>query len=179
LTVILQSDPTVEVVDADVDGPALTNAISRLAPQAVIIGENIEPAVITQLSATRGALGVLVFTAAPTPLTTGLLTNIGVICVASTASAAEIVQALHLAARGSPVSTDDSRHPQPRNALTPRQNEVFRLLSQGKTNPEIAFALHMGYETVRTHVREICRRLTVRTRQDLIGMTLLDDDLLQ
>ena len=171
---ILQSDPAVEVVETDLEGAALTQAISRLAPHAVIIGENTEPALITLLTA-RHALGVLVFTTKPTTLTTGLLTKIGVICVASTASSAEIIQALHLAARGATGNTDDSHNSQPRHVLTPRQNEVFRLLSQGKTNPEIALALHMGYETVRTHVRDICRRLNVRTRQDLIGMALLDE----
>jgi DNA-binding CsgD family transcriptional regulator len=54
--------------------------------------------------------------------------------------------------------------------LTPREADVLELLQQGRSNAEIAVALHVGVETVRTHARNIYRKLGVRTRRDLASL---------
>jgi DNA-binding NarL/FixJ family response regulator len=46
--------------------------------------------------------------------------------------------------------------------LTPREAEVLELLQSGRSNAEIADALHVGIETVRTHARRVYRKLGVR-----------------
>ena len=51
--------------------------------------------------------------------------------------------------------------------LTPREADVLELLQSGRSNAEIAQALHVGIETVRTHARRIYRKLGVRTRREL------------
>jgi DNA-binding CsgD family transcriptional regulator len=51
--------------------------------------------------------------------------------------------------------------------LTPREADVLELLQQGRSNAEIALALGVGVETVRTHARNIYRKLGVKTRRDL------------
>ena len=51
--------------------------------------------------------------------------------------------------------------------LTPREAEVMDLLRTGRSNAEIAQALHVSIETVRTHARRIYRKLGVRTRREL------------
>jgi DNA-binding NarL/FixJ family response regulator len=48
--------------------------------------------------------------------------------------------------------------------LTPRQQDVLDLLVQGKTNKEIAIALHLGEGTVKIHMAAIFRYFGVNNR---------------
>ena len=44
---------------------------------------------------------------------------------------------------------------------------MLLLLRQGHSNAQIALALHVGVETVRTHARNIYRKLGVSSRREL------------
>ena len=48
--------------------------------------------------------------------------------------------------------------------LTERETDVLRLLAQGKANKEIAAALFIGENTVKTHVSSILVKLGVQSR---------------
>jgi DNA-binding NarL/FixJ family response regulator len=48
--------------------------------------------------------------------------------------------------------------------LTPREQEVLRLIAAGKSNREIAEALYISERTVKNHVNSILRRLNLRDR---------------
>ena len=48
--------------------------------------------------------------------------------------------------------------------LTAREREVLGLLGQGQTNREIASALHLKEETVKTHVSKILSKIGARSR---------------
>ena len=48
--------------------------------------------------------------------------------------------------------------------LTDRETDVLRLLAQGKSNKEIAQALHIAEQTVKTHVSHILDKLDVPSR---------------
>jgi predicted ATPase/DNA-binding CsgD family transcriptional regulator len=68
-------------------------------------------------------------------------------------------------------STPDQPAPQPapRDAvpafdLTPREREVLTLISQGKTNQEIADALFISLHTTKVHVRSILSKLNLDSR---------------
>jgi len=50
--------------------------------------------------------------------------------------------------------------------LSPRQIDVLRLLSRGESNKTIARALQMGENTVKTHLKQIMKRLNVRNRTE-------------
>ncbi|MBB4664231.1 helix-turn-helix domain-containing protein [Conexibacter arvalis] len=52
-------------------------------------------------------------------------------------------------------------------ALTAREREVARMIADGATNAEIARALHVGIETVKSHTRKILLKLGARTRRDV------------
>lgn len=50
------------------------------------------------------------------------------------------------------------------NPLTPRETEVLRLLSTGKTNRQMATELHLSLSTVKRHVERIISKLEVSDR---------------
>jgi len=52
----------------------------------------------------------------------------------------------------------------PALGLTGRQQELMRLVADGRTNAEIATTLHLSPHTVRTHLTNIFERLGVSTR---------------
>lgn len=53
--------------------------------------------------------------------------------------------------------------------LSAREAEVLELLSCGLIYKEIADKLHIGIETVRTHVKNICTKLHVRSRLEAVA----------
>lgn len=56
------------------------------------------------------------------------------------------------------------RAPDSPETLTERETDVLRLLAQGKANKEIAQALFIGENTVKTHVSSILLKLGVQSR---------------
>ena len=66
----------------------------------------------------------------------------------------------------------DGRHPQRapgRAALSPREREVLRLVAAGSTNREIAAALEVGDETVKTLLARTFAKLGVRRRAEAVS----------
>jgi NarL family two-component system response regulator LiaR len=66
-----------------------------------------------------------------------------------------------------------------KSPLTPREWEVMDLLAQSLTTDQIAATLVVSSETVRTHVKNILRKLDVRSREEAVvvayGMRTADD----
>jgi DNA-binding CsgD family transcriptional regulator len=60
------------------------------------------------------------------------------------------------------LDAERRRHPVPR--LTPRQNDLLRLVAAGHTNTQIARRLGISEGTVRTHLENIYERLGVSSR---------------
>jgi DNA-binding CsgD family transcriptional regulator len=60
------------------------------------------------------------------------------------------------------LDAEQRRHPVPR--LTPRQNDLLRLLAAGHTNTQIARRLGISEGTVRTHLENIYEKLGVSSR---------------
>jgi DNA-binding NarL/FixJ family response regulator len=53
-------------------------------------------------------------------------------------------------------------------SLSEREREVFEELARGRSNYEIAAALHIGEATVRTHVASVLDKLGLRDRTQII-----------
>jgi DNA-binding NarL/FixJ family response regulator len=59
--------------------------------------------------------------------------------------------------------------PFPAPPLTPKEREVLRLVSAGRTNAEIAAALFVSGATVKTHLAHIYEKLGVRGRYEALS----------
>jgi PAS domain S-box-containing protein len=58
--------------------------------------------------------------------------------------------------------------------LTAREREIVRLVSQGRSGPEIAEELQLAHDTVRTHVRNAMTKTGARSRAHLVAKALAD-----
>ena len=69
-----------------------------------------------------------------------------------------------------PEPTDERTKEEPSPVeLTPRQRQVVRLIAQGKSNKEIARALHLAEGTIKVHVNALYRTLSVRNRASAVA----------
>jgi PAS domain S-box-containing protein len=62
--------------------------------------------------------------------------------------------------------------------LSPREQEIVRLIALGSTGPEIADELQIAHDTVRTHVRNSMTKLRARSRAHLVANALGRDAVL-
>lgn len=55
------------------------------------------------------------------------------------------------------------------DGLAPREREVLNLLAAGLVYKEIADQMGIGMETVKTYVKNICKKLHVRNRLEAVA----------
>jgi DNA-binding NarL/FixJ family response regulator len=56
----------------------------------------------------------------------------------------------------------------PREPLTPREQEVVKLIAEAHTNAQIAEILHLAEKTVESHRANVLRKLGMRDRVELV-----------
>jgi len=104
------------------------------------------------------------------------------------ASSADLMEALHTVARGGSYFSSDASErlmerirrgdletKQPRPAwqkLTPRELEVLRLVSAGKSSKQIADLLHLGVETVRSYRKSMMKKIGVSNVASLVQFAI-------
>jgi two-component system NarL family response regulator len=59
-----------------------------------------------------------------------------------------------------------------RPSLTPRELDVLRLVSRGRTNKEMASAMFISEETVKTHMKSLFQKLGVHDRAEAVAVSL-------
>jgi DNA-binding NarL/FixJ family response regulator len=183
---IIDAQPDLEVVGECGDGRAAVDLTRRLTPDIVVM--DVRMPVLDGIEATRllagagvadpakvlvvttfnldeyvyealraGASGFLLKDAPPPQLLQGIRT------VASGAAllAPEVTRQLvgRYAARIRPTNGTQDQLP-----LAPRELEVLRLIAEGMSNSEIAAALVISQETVKTYVSRILTKLDLRDR---------------
>jgi len=133
------------------DGIAATAAIRRSLPETEVLALTsvLEDASI--VGAVRaGAIGYLLKD-----------TQADALCQAIKAAAAGQVQLTPQAAARLMQALSAPESPE---ALTERETEVLRLLAQGQSNKQIARALSVSEQTIKTHVSRILAKLGVQSR---------------
>jgi DNA-binding NarL/FixJ family response regulator len=157
----------------------LEKLITREAPDVALLnfGSLRSPNDVRALHSLHPETRLLVLANRPSPAECNQMLAFGATaCLSKETQARDILSAIHLASRGLHVLPKTAkefgmtRMPGP-ELLTPREADVLELLQQGRSNAEIAMALSVGIETVRTHARSIYRKLGVRTRRDLANLS--------
>lgn len=175
---LIESDGNLRLVASDVPLDRIEAKLGELEPAVVVLnfGSLPTPAAVYQLHQARPQTRIVVLANRPTAAECNQMLSFGATaCISKETQARDIINAIHLASRG--------MHVLPRSAalpgngeridiggpdlLTPREADVLELLQDGRTNAQIAHALSIGVETVRTHARNIYRKLGVGSRREL------------
>jgi DNA-binding NarL/FixJ family response regulator len=177
LEVVIGDDPNLDLAARDVPLSEIESTAAKHSPAVVLLnfaalGSPVEVQALTQrLPDAR----ILVLANRPTAAECTQMLAFGATgCLSKETEARDIVNAIHLASRGMHVLPRSAaagggvdRLGMEGNELTAREAEVLELLQDGHTNAEIAEALEIGIETVRTHARSIYRKLGVPSRREL------------
>jgi NarL family two-component system response regulator LiaR len=133
------------------DGIAATTAIRAELPDTEVIALTSVLEDVSVVGAVRaGAIGYLLKDTRDDELRRAI----------KAAAAGQVQLAPQAAAR----LMREVRAPESPEMLTERETEVLRLLARGKANKEIAGALGIGEQTVKTHVSSILAKLGVQSR---------------
>jgi DNA-binding NarL/FixJ family response regulator len=139
----------------------------------VNFGSLRSPIEVRDLHAGHPATRLVVLANHPSPSECNQMLAFGATaCLSKETQARDILNAIHLASRGLHVLPKTAREfgltePPGPELLTPREADVLELLQLGRSNAQIAMELNVGVETVRTHARNIYRKLGVKTRREL------------
>ncbi len=177
LGAFLGGDETLDVLEGD---PTLSfeRFVFEDAPRVVVVGHGVDRGFLVRLSES-GAVGTiaLVLASNPTAAQARQFLSLGAGCLSREASLREVRSAIHFIANvGQPavwlagvrlVRT----YPPEAPALTPREVEVLKQLSKGRTNKQIAGRLRLSARTVEGHTARIQGKLGLRKRE-LVGLVV-------
>ena len=180
LRAVVDAEPDLEVVGEAVDGTEVVPLARRHRPDVVLM--DVRMPRIDGIRATELLLAA--FDEPPHVLVVTTFENDEYVYDALRAGASgfllkragpeQVVEAIRVVARGesllfpaairsmagSHLSAPRARH----WSLTEREEEVLRLVAQGASNSEIADALFVTVETVKTHVSNVLAKMGVRDR---------------
>jgi DNA-binding NarL/FixJ family response regulator len=177
LRVLIEEDENLAIVATGVDLDAMPALFAEHSPKVAVLnfGSLRSPIEVNHLHQAHPDTRLLILASRPTAAECNQMLAFGATaCLSKETEARDILTAVHLASRGLHVLPKNGGGPTPPmgpELLTPREADVLELLRQGRANAEIALALHISVETVRTHRRNIYRKLGVRTRRELAGLT--------
>lgn len=180
---ILDSEDDLEVVGDAADGAAAVSVVRELTPDVVCM--DVRMPGVDGIRATELLLRlpqppkVLVVTTFEHDQYVLDALQVGAAgFLLKRARAEELVQAVRTVAGGEsllfPDAVRDLLRPAVRTRthagpeLTPREREVLTLIAEGMTNSEIAEALVIGVETVRSHVASLLAKLQARDRTQAV-----------
>jgi DNA-binding NarL/FixJ family response regulator len=186
---LLESTPDLQVVGQCGTAEEGAELVARLAPDVALVDVNLPGAsgleLASELARRQPSTRVLVVSAYDDHAYVAEALEIGVGgYLLKTASGRELVEAVRLVAAGvfvldGAVSSrlgrmrrgGGSTRFDPR-ALTPREAEVLSLITQGRSNKQIAAELSLGLRTVESHVSSLLSKLGATSRTEAVAYAL-------
>jgi NarL family two-component system response regulator LiaR len=161
-------EPDLVVIDIGVSGLdaiAATRRITRADPDVIVILlTSAESENLGVLGLRVGAAGYLKSDLHPRSLARAIVGALRGEAAIPRSMAMRLVEQMRW-------ETSSGEHLRPVGGpLTARQWQVLDLLCEGRTTEEIAAALTVSSETVRSHVQGIFRRLNVRSREEAVAV---------
>ena len=166
LRAVLAEEDRIEILAADVPVDSMGAAIAELEPDMAILDLAAlrSPIQVNQLHEAQPETKLVLLAGRATQAECNQLLAFGATAVIpKDTPKRDILTSISLAARGMhvmPGSGSMTPDPGP-DLLTAREAEVLELIQHGHTNAQIAHELQLGMETVRTHARNIYRKLGV------------------
>ena len=177
LRALLADDPSVSVVAQDIAYDRIPVVLRAHRPQVLILdaGALRDLAQVRELTTQHPDTRLVLLGDGVSIAESAQLLAFGAsACLAKDTQARDVRNAIHLASRGLQVmlrgTDDDSGADVRASLLTHREGDVLALLRDGRSNAQIALALQIGVETVRTHARSIYRKLGVASRRELLAL---------
>lgn len=147
------------------DGIAATRTMVGWAPPRprVLVLTTFDSDEVVDDAVDAGADGFLLKRATPEDLVAAIRTVVGGDALVAPAVTRRILQGY--SARRADRRPEPAALPEP---LTGREAEVLRAVAAGLSTDQVADALHLSPETVKTHVKRILRKLAVRDRTQAV-----------
>jgi len=188
LRFLLSQESGIEVAGEAADGAAALEAVRALRPDVVLLDLFMPGldgiAVLKALQADGLASGVLVLTSSQDDAHLVQAIRAGALSyLPKTADVDQVVASVRAAARGESVLQPAATArllrelrrgsaADPLGRLTPRERDVLTEVARGRSNREIARALSVSEETVKSHVSSILAKLGLadRTQAAIFGL---------
>lgn len=188
LRFLLSQESGIEVAGEAADGVAALEAVRALRPDVVLLDLFMPGldgiAVLKALQADGLASGVLVLTSSQDDAHLVQAIRAGALSyLPKTAGVDQVVASVRAAARGESVLQPAATArllrelrrgsaADPLGRLTPRERDVLTEVARGRSNREIARALSVSEETVKSHVSSILGKLSLadRTQAAIFGL---------
>lgn len=171
---LIGADQSLRIVDSDVTADRLSTVVGEHAPQVAILNlvALLEPGDVNRLHRAHPSTHLIVLAHSPSPAECSQLLALGATaCLGRDVQARDVLTTIHLASRGLHVVPRGATAATGHDVLTPREADVLGQLQLGRSNGEIAAALSVSVETVRTHARSVFRKLGVRSRRELSSLS--------
>lgn len=172
---MIDSDPSLAVVADDVEYSRLPVVLQAHRPDVAVLDADLLAKLgdLRHLSSGHPATRLVLLASDPSSAECSQLLAFGAsACLGSDTQSRDVLNAIHLASRGLQLiprtaSQESGGSIAAGRMLTRREAEVLPLLQLGRSNAQIALALQVGVETVRTHARNIYGKLGVSSRREL------------
>lgn len=169
---LVRHDPSLAIVGYAQTGAEALAEATRLRPDLVLLDlrlpDQLAPEVTVALKAAVPGVRVLLFTAHAEHAALAAALDAGADgCLLKDTSRTDLVDTIKRVAAGERhLDPRISRDPWP--ALTPREYDVLRHVALGETNPEIAAALALSRNTVKSYFTSAMQKLGARNRVEAI-----------
>ncbi len=195
LRLLIDGQEDMEVVGEAVNGAEAAAQAETVQPAIVLmdlamVGQAGIPA-IKQIRVVCPAARIVVLTMYADPAYLGMALAAGASgYVIKSAAYTELLEAIRAVAQGSTfvdrsfdpsavlhaiepkLRSDSDKRKSSLNLLSPREREVFNLLIQGFTNPQIAEQLGISIKSAETYRARLLEKLGLRNRADLVRFAL-------